>query len=267
MHELVIGIDRGASFTDFAVVTGGKLIEHLSIETRKWIDIGNALKHILETNPSTHVAFSGSSAGMPTEIKDLVTEVPEIDSIGIGGATLARSRTCLVVSMGTGTAVVHVDQQKVTHVGGTGVGGGTIKGLGTLLCGIDDPVALEQLALEGQIVNMNMTIGDLGLDDLSFLPGDATVSNFANIKSECAKDRAAGILSIVAETIGIIASICAREAGCGNNIVTVGKVSTNKQICETLRRVGVLYQTRFQHPEQPGCATAYGAAVKYLIDH
>ncbi|MBW2175594.1 MAG: hypothetical protein JRH03_01320 [Deltaproteobacteria bacterium] len=264
MREPVIGIDRGASFTDFAVVRDRTLVDQLSIETRDWIKIGKALDQIRTQNPTGHLAFSGASSGMPPHIKKQVVVVPEIESIGLGGAIMAGCRTCLVVSMGTGSAMVHVDHQTITHVGGTGVGGGTIKGLAKLLCGVDHAAALEELALEGRATQINLTIGDLGLDDLSFLPADATVSNFASIKSESKEDKAAGILSLVAETIGIVASLCALHACCGDSIVAVGKVSTNKHVRETLKRVGALYQTRFLHPEHPGCATAYGAAIKYL---
>lgn len=267
MPEPIIGVDRGASFTDFAVVRERELVDHLSIETRDWPEIATALEQIRGKNPTRHIAFSGASIGMPADIKNEIIEVPEIESIGLGGAALAKCRSCLVVSMGTGSAMVHVDHQKITHMGGSAVGGGTIKGLARLICGVDDVSEVEQLALEGNAARMNLTIGDLGLDDLSFLPADATVSNFANIKSESVEDKAAGILSLVAETIGIMASLCALHAGCNDSIVAVGKVSANQHIRETLRRVGILYQTQFLHPKHPGCATAYGAAIKYLDLH
>jgi type II pantothenate kinase len=263
MPGLIVGIDRGASFTDFAVVKGTALIDHLSVETRDWAVIGNALNRIRERHPAGQVAFSGASTGIPVEIRDLAVIVPEIESIGLGGAALAGLRECLVVSMGTGSAMVHVNASSVTHVGGTGVGGGTIKGLAKLLCNVEDAAALEQLALQGNAARMNLTIGDLGLENISFLSADATVSNFANIKSENREDTAAGILSLVAETIGIIASLCARHAGCSDSIVAVGKVSANQHIRATLGRVGKLYQTRFLYTVHPGCATAYGAALQY----
>ncbi len=52
---------------------------------------------------------------MPPHIKEQVVVVPEIESIGLGGAIMAGCRTCLVVSMGTGSAMVRVDHQTVTH--------------------------------------------------------------------------------------------------------------------------------------------------------
>jgi type II pantothenate kinase len=267
MKEAVIGIDRGASFTDFAVVRDGILADQMSIEGRGWAEIATALEQVRTKNPTEHLAFSGSTGGMPSKMREQTTEIPEIDSIGFGGATLADCQPCLVISLGTGSAFVHVDNDTARHVGGTGVGGGTIKGLASLICGTNDPHAVEDLALQGDAARINLTIGDLGLSDLSFLPADATVSNFAGIKSNRQEDKAAGILSLVAETIGIIASVCAREAGCSNRIVAVGKVAANRHIQHTLGRVGTLYQTHFLFPEPAGCATAYGAAIKYLDLH
>jgi len=264
MSEMIIGIDRGASFTDLAVVQDKSLVDHLSIEARGWPEIGAALEKIQGKYPTRRIAFSGASTDMPLDLKVQVVNVPEIESIGLGGATLAGCKTCLVISMGTGSAMVHVDQGTASHMGGTGVGGGTIKGLAKLICGMEDVHRLEELALNGNAAGMNMTIGDLGLADLSFLSADATVSNFAGIKSDSQEDKAAGILSLVAETIGIIASLCALHAGCGNSIVGVGKVAANRHVRHTLDRVGDLYQTKFLFPEHGGCATAYGAAISTM---
>jgi pantothenate kinase len=90
-----------------------------------------------------------------------------------------------------------------------------------------------------------------------------TASNFAAPKSRRVEDLAAAVLSLVAETIGIIASLCAREAACRDRIVMVGKVSENRFIRRVLDQVGTLYQTVFTYPEHPGYATVFGAAMSY----
>jgi type II pantothenate kinase len=192
--------------------------------------------------------------------------IPEIDAIGFGGATLAACKECIVVSMGTGSAIVHFADNKAKHVGGTGVGGGTIKGLSSLICDIDDPEVLETEALKGNASHLNLTISDLGYDSISFLGSDVTAGNFASVKSKRTEDLAAAILRLVGETVGIIASLCAREAGCKDKIVMVGKVVQNQFIRHTLNLVGKLYQTTFIFPDDPGYATVYGAAIKYRYD-
>ncbi|MFC1881641.1 hypothetical protein ACFL2S_09135 [Thermodesulfobacteriota bacterium] len=261
-----IGIDRGASFTDFAVIESGSLVETLSIERRDWQSITKAYYRLTDRYQTHRTVFTGSTAGMPAKMKNQVQMIPEIDAIGFGGSTLANYTDCIVVSIGTGTAIVHFSEQSTRHVGGTGVGGGTIKGLSSIICGLDDPLKIEALALKGNSSKINLNISDLGYEGLSFLGADMTASNFADVKSKKTEDLAAGILRLVGETVGILASVCAREFKCQNRIVIVGKVANSQFIRHTIDLVGKLYQTQFTFPENPGYATVYGAAIKFNYD-
>ncbi|MBC7841181.1 MAG: Fumble domain-containing protein, partial [Gemmatimonadaceae bacterium] len=73
-----------------------------------------------------------------------VVGVPEVSAIGRGGQALATngdddpSTPTLVVSAGSGTAVVSARGDRYAHITGTGVGGGTLLGLGRLLLGTTD---------------------------------------------------------------------------------------------------------------------------------
>ena len=262
----VIGIDRGASFTDFAIIESGCLKETFSLEDRSWQAINSSYARLSDKYQTDHIVFSGCATGMPESMRERISVIAEIDAIGFGGAALADSSECVVVSMGTGTAIVHFANNLARHVGGSGVGGGTIRGLASLICGVSDPLQIEALAMKGSASNLNLTISDLGYEEISFLGADMTASNFASIKSKEASDLAAGILRLVGETVGIIASICAREFHCQESIVMVGKVAESAYIREVLNLVGELYQTRFHFPKYPGFATVYGAALKYQHD-
>jgi len=262
----IIGIDRGASCTDFAVIDADALIEIFSIENRDWESIETVYQLLVRKHQTRHVVFAGSPAGVPASMKDNITIVAEMDAIGFGGAALADCGECVVVSMGTGSAIVHFTKNSTRHLGGSGVGGGTIKGLSSLICGIDSPSRIETLAMRGDASKLNLTISDLGYEQISFLGADMTASNFAKIKSTRVEDQAAAILDLVGETVGIIASICARSVNCRDHIVMVGKVAQNRFIRQVLNLVGKLYQTTFIFPENPGYATVYGAAVKYRYD-
>jgi len=125
---------------------------------------------------------------------------------------------------------------------------------------------IEALALKGNSSKINLNISDLGYEGLSFLGADMTASNFADVKSKKTEDLAAGILRLVGETVGILASICAREFKCPDRIVIVGKVANSQFIRHTIGLVGKLYQTQFTFPENPGYATVYGAAIKFNYD-
>lgn len=262
----IIAIDRGATCTDFAVVEDYKLKSKKEINGRDWDKIEEIFRQYISENKTSHMVFSGAAAGMPDFIKEKITVVPEIESVGFGGAYFAGFDDCVVVSMGTGTAVVRFNNNVVSHLGGTGVGGGTLRGLSQLLLGEDDPIVTEKLAKNGDFTKMNLTISDLGYSDLSYLPGDMTASNFASIKSNKKEDYSAAIHNLIGEAVGVIASLCARQAGCDNKIVVIGKVARNEAIRFNLERVGQLFQTTFVFPENPGYATVFGAAVKYCHD-
>jgi len=264
--ETIIAIDRGASFTDFAVVAAGGLEKTLSLEKRDWKSIADIYEDLHTTYRTKHAVFSGCAAGMPEKIRSHTSIISEIDAIGFGGAALAGCSECLVVSMGTGSAIVHFTGNRTRHVGGSGVGGGTIKGLASRICGVNDPLEIEALALKGNAAKTNLTIADLGYEEISFLGADMTASNFARVQTDSRADLAAGILCLVGETVGIIASICARESNCRDHIVMVGKVAGNQYIRQVLELVGKLYGTRFLFPQDPGFATVYGAALKYRYD-
>ena len=51
----------------------------------------------------------------------------------------------LVLSCGSGTACVAYENETATHLGGTGLGGGTIRGLCKLAAQIDDPDEIDDL--------------------------------------------------------------------------------------------------------------------------
>ena len=265
-NRTVIGIDRGASFTDFGVVKSGRLIDKASLEKRDWDSICNTYNRLNRKYQAETSVFTGSISEMPDALKQSVQVISEIDAVGFGGSWSAGFDECIVVSIGTGSAIVHFANNRTRHMGGTGVGGGTIKGLCALMCNLHDHAEIEASALKGNPSLLNLTISDLGYESISFLGSDITASNFAAVKSKRIEDLAAAILRLVGETVGIIASLCAREAGCMHKIVIVGKVAQNRYIRHTLELVGKLYQTHFVFPENPGYATVYGTAIKAEFD-
>ena len=78
--------------------------------------------------------------------------VAEFDSIGKGGLYLSGLEEALVVSMGTGTAIVHAKADgTMNYLGGTGVGGGTLVGLSKLLLQAETIEHIEEYADEGDL--------------------------------------------------------------------------------------------------------------------
>ena len=78
--------------------------------------------------------------------------VPEFRSIGLGGLYLSGLERAVVVSMGTGTAIVYAEKDKEPeYLGGTGVGGGTLVGLSKKMLGLEDIDYIQSLAEGGDL--------------------------------------------------------------------------------------------------------------------
>jgi hypothetical protein len=97
----------------------------------------------------------GQHRQLPDDIAGVtVAKADEIASIGLGGLYLARRLrpdldAALIVSAGSGTAIVAARGERAYHVTGSAVGGGTLLGLCRLLINTADPHEVNQLALAG----------------------------------------------------------------------------------------------------------------------
>ena len=190
--------------------------------------------------------------------------VEEFQCIGKGGSFLSGLDNALIVSMGTGTAIVHAMQNgSYEYIGGTGVGGGTLMGLSKLMVNAEGVADLEALASEGNLDKIDLKIKDLVKGDgLSGLSRDLTASNFANISIGATKsDIALGIMNLVFETIGMVSIFAARSRGV-KNIVLTGNVTNIPQCISKYKEFNTLgYGVNFVIPERSGFATAIGAAL------
>jgi type II pantothenate kinase len=259
-----LSIDRGASNTDFAVVDSDyRILLKRCITTRQWDSIMETYREILNELSPDYFVFTGSSNNMPTEIEGLFFKADEIESIAFGGAHAASKERCIIVSMGTGTAVVLFDHGKVSHVGGTGIGGGTMMGLGKLLIEETDPLKINHLAEKGKASELNLVLSEIGYSEIGFLDNDLTVSNFGNLKSKEKANSAAAIQCMIAEVVGVVASLTARQYHLEEDIVITGNLSNSVYIREQLSKVGDLYKTKFIFPENPEYLTAIGAVRSF----
>ncbi|MEM2913405.1 MAG: Fumble domain-containing protein [Candidatus Bathyarchaeia archaeon] len=193
-----------------------------------------------------------------------VKRVDEIRAIGFGGLLLAGRSEGLVVSAGTGTAIVAVyeDGKVVRHVCGTAVGGGTIIGLSRRILGLTDFKTLEDMALKGNPSNVDLTVGDIVGGPVGIVPAEATASNLAKLTHESdLNDVAAGIFNMVSQTIGVVAAMAARACGLEGSVIITGMLAksgiASKIICETARLFGAIAYV----PENCEFSNALGAAA------
>ena len=192
--------------------------------------------------------------------------VAEFDSIGRGGTYLSGLSEALVVSMGTGTAMVHARADgTMKYLGGTGVGGGTLMGLSRLLLNADTISHIENFAESGSLDNIDLRIKDMtASNSLEKLEADLTAANFGKLSDIATKDDIAlGIMNLVFETVGMVSIFAARSVGVKDIILTgnITRLSHCKRKFDEFNHLEVGRGLNFVIPERSRFATAIGAAM------
>ncbi|MBQ8892885.1 MAG: type II pantothenate kinase [Clostridia bacterium] len=266
--SVILGVDVGGSTTKI-VAFDHKLIGMLQVRagdqlTSLYGAIGNLLhQHHLKLSDVQKIVLTGVGASLIDEdIYGIPTcKVNEFKAIGKGGLLLAGQSDGLVVSMGTGTAFVYARGNEIEHIGGSGVGGGTLIGLSQELLGESDYEAIIALANTGDLSHVDLSVQDISKATISTLPDNVTASNFGRIKSTATKgDLALGLINMIFQTAGVMAAFTAKARGFRQVIVT-GSLTTIPQAKEYLDGVAKLHGIPFILPEDATFATALGAAA------
>ena len=226
------------------------------------------LENGLKLDDINKVMITGGGASYMSEpIYSLdCTPVPEFDSIGLGGLYLSGLDEAIVVSMGTGTALVYArnkdDGVHTEYLGGTGVGGGTLIGLSRRMLGVDTIEHIEQLCEGGDLNNIDLRIKDISRNRAyKGVNEDLTASNFGKL-SDIANnhDIALGIANMVSETIAMISIFAARSYGI-KNIILIGNLTSIKAIRQTFEGLKDNFDVNFIIPEMAQFGTVIGAAL------
>lgn len=272
----IIGIDVGGSTTKIVgYYEDGSLIGRLKVEaadplTSAYGALGkfvneykislSQVKQIVLTGVGSSL-FKGDVYGIPAR------KVDEFRAIGLGGLALSKKKEGLIVSMGTGTAFVRADKDGIRHIGGSGVGGGTVLGLCGQLCNARSFETVVDLAHAGDLKKVDLNISDICAGDIATLAPDVTASNFGKMTDGCTPaDLARGVLNMVFQTIGMLAVFACRSHAVKDVILT-GTLSTVPCAKTLFKQVERLYRIKFIIPRHSIYATATGAALSYIYEN
>lgn len=208
----------------------------------------------------------GRHRALPDRIGNTpIVKVDEVTAIGLGGLLLAGCAQALVVSAGSGTAMVAARGNQIQHATGSAVGGGTLQGLGKLLLGTSDAQEIDALAARGNANVPDLTLIEATGGALGRLPADANAVNFGRFArpdtTATREDIAAALVVLVGQVIAVIAINAARAEQLAD-IVVVGHLVDLPGVRRVLHTVAGYYGARFTIPEHPGYATALGALAR-----
>lgn len=189
--------------------------------------------------------------------------VPEFRSIGLGGLYLSNLKNAIITSMGTGTAIVYAKEgEEPKHLGGTGIGGGTLMGLASQMLGMTSVEHIDELAKNGNLENIDLKIDDITSHDLANGFSDLmTASNFGNVSDIATKsDIALGIINMVFETVGMVSLFAARNYSL-RDIVLTGNLTGVSMAKQTFDIINRMFDMNFIIPEHSQYGTVIGAAL------
>ncbi|MBE6608773.1 MAG: type II pantothenate kinase [Ruminococcaceae bacterium] len=190
----------------------------------------------------------------------------EFPCVGRGGLYLSGLDEAIVVSMGTGTAVVHADKNgNFEYLGGTGVGGGTLVGLSKKMLGTANVDNIVELASKGDISKVDLRVCDISRQDIHpDLSPDLTASNFGKLSDLATpSDIALGLFNMIFESVAMIAAFAARRYGI-KDIVLTGNMTTFPQAKQVFDHMNSLFDVNYIIPENSRFGTVIGAALSLL---
>ena len=241
---MIAAFDFGITNTD--LVIKDQKINFLSVPSpfdRKNRDFDITERHVIEILEKLDINIKeissigvtgGKSADLPDRICDVpITKVNEIDAIGKGARSLYKisEESSLVVSSGTGTACVHIQNTATNHLGGISVGGGMLEGLSNLLVNIPHGVKINNFAEKGNRKILDVMIGE-AVNEIGNLNAEITAANFAKARNEptnSIEDISASLCNMVGEVIGTVAYLNALLVG-SNKAYFLGRTSMLSEV-------------------------------------
>ena len=262
----IIGIDIGSSTTKI-IEYEGKRIKSKKIIRRVYEE--NDLYDFMTENDIKDVeklVFTG--IGSDKINKDNynyeICFIEEFDSIGTVGKYLSNKENVFVVSVGTGTAIIEVNNDNIKHLGGTGVGAGTLFNLCNRFLGLNSFDEIVEYAQKGDIGKIDLRIGDVTDKDIKTLPKDLTLANFGKFENSASKeDMVLGFVNMVFEVIGMMAAFSSVNSNV-KDVILIGNIVAIPGVKEILRKIEFTHKLNFIVTEDAEYAVALGAVIKVV---
>jgi type II pantothenate kinase len=280
---MIAGIDIGSTVTKAVAVEDGRVARMVKARAEDAItsatgafgkllmggedaDGKGGQNGVIPLNHIERVIMTGAGAGEITgDIFGIPTEkLAEFPSVGIGAMFLSGRENIVIVNMGTGTAFLHATMKSITHIGGSGVGGGTILGLAKSLIGLSTFGDIMDAAKTGRLNQVDLLLSDIMQSNLSFLSNDSTAANFGKMLDTASKnDIALAILNLAYQVVGMLAVFAAKGKGV-SSVVMTGAGAGNAVGRDIFASISEMYNVKFEYPQNAQYTTAIGAALSSL---
>ena len=271
---IILGIDAGISFIKTVIMDNEKILKTESTHAPKIKSVYT--KTLIKIIKNLDREFNNISIITKTGIwsklisKDMfrkkIYDINEIYSLAYGTFHLTRKKRSLIVSVGTGTSITFMDLEnnKIKHVGGTGLGGGTLSGLSKFLLKQQNINKIDQIAKKGDLHNVDIFVDNITDNYLDTLPADTTASNFGAI-SELNKpeDIALGLINLITQNIVLLTHFISKNFQVEKNIVYVGMITKSIVFKEILFKTSKSLGYFPTIPQYSEYVVAIGSIIAY----
>ncbi|WP_427138752.1 type II pantothenate kinase [Psychrobacillus psychrodurans] len=238
-----IGIDAGGTLTKIAYWNENNEMvfdRFLSSDFQK-------VKEWIESNhPNASICVTGGRAEqlkVHLSSKEDIPYIVEFDATMNGVMYQMKQRSiepkaAIIANIGTGTSI-HIMQNSIhKRLGGTGIGGGTLLGLGMALTGISDFEEIIKQSREGSRSEIDVLVSDIYKNNKLPIKGTLTASNFGGISlnnsnNRSSSDLLAGVQGIIGE---VVASLCIQVADAHQveDIIYIGTTLEDNELLQQI---------------------------------
>lgn len=266
-----IGIDTGGTLTKLAYLDEQQELKLTVFPSNEM----HLVKEWLENHPQ--VEEIGLTGGRTEQLRDVLKTMKSIEYIVEFEATLKGVRYLLekeghaidqsiITNIGTGTSIHYMDGFTHARVGGTGVGGGTLIGLSTIMTGISNFDEIKANAFKGKREGIDLLVKDIyqGMD--TPIDGNLTASNFGKVGITDQREfeqnnvlaTTQGLIGEVISTLSIQLAVQYKT----ENIVYIGStLIDNEQLVKVIEHYTILKKHKPVFLEDCGFSGAIGALL------
>jgi type II pantothenate kinase len=261
LPEDVVGADAGLTITK--IVRASRTAFELSSHTAQslfadegWPWLGTARRV-----GATGARIDGLVRGAA------VVRVPEIEAAARGTLALMRAEGSapegdwVLALMGTGTAFAAIRDGRVSHLGGTALGGGSFSGIARRIAPGLDYGELVARAARGDRRNVDTMIADAYPDGIGRLGSDLTAAHLTDLRGGSVDDFLAGLMNLHGESIAQIGASRARIAGAPHLVLAGGFAHGNVALVASVTAMAAMFGVSVAVAPSPRYAGAIGAAL------
>lgn len=238
--ENIIGIDAGGTFIKMVYYESGRF----HYKKYKISEMDRLVNWLNVFSNEKRIFLTGGKAKLLSERLALNTNhVDEFEAMAVGSKSLLADMGILneeyiLISIGTGTSIYYISPHSFERITGTGIGGGTFIGLGTLLAKNNDFNFLIDYASRGDRSSVDLLVKDIYENETAPIMGELTAANFGKVfelDDFKLEDQLAALLQMIAETIMLLTIHAANSKKVGKLVFAGGMLEGNhlfKQLLE-----------------------------------